>query len=68
MQSTAQLDVEQLKHVAVTFLGTNPAHCDDSNITQAFAFAGITKFNNDFVGLSICDIQELAAPPDTTHA
>ena len=56
--------------MAVMFLEQDPSTWNTSDLRLALHHAGITRFNQDFLGLSVQDIEELVAPrpgrrPDT---
>ena len=55
-------DQQRLQFMAVTFLEEDPATWNASDLRLALHHAGITRFNKDFLGLSVQDIEELVIP------
>ena len=55
-------DAGKLKHALVELLGIAPNTYDDDDVTKALAYAGITRFNADLIGLTELDIMSLTIP------
>ena len=55
-------DQNRLQCMAVMFLEQDPSTWTTSKLYLALHHAGITRFNHDFLGLLVQDIEDLVVP------